>query len=200
MHEAGGCQPITLTLAMGLWPWDSMGENGTCLSCGVEALSGGWEKRPSLVTPLLQAAIGSVEECRSTLHNTCLDTCNSCWINDGWRGRRNEKMSQRHFCDRGRCLGEQHGFRRGMVGAQGNNKNSSKQLVRIWILHASVATLLARRTLVSTSSLEPDPWILTESWSKMVRTELCMTSCRRLQDINFGNFWHTVETEYLKTA
>lgn len=107
MHEAGGCQPITLTLAMGLWPWDWMEENGTSLSCGVKAWSYGWEKGLSFVTPVFQAVIESVEECRFAFQHLP-GHMQFMLVNDGWRGRTNEKMSQRHFCIWGRCLGKEH--------------------------------------------------------------------------------------------
>lgn len=108
MHEAGGCQPITLTLVIGLWPWASIEKNGTSQSCGVKALAHGWEKWLSLVTPVLQ----SVEECRSALKHLP-GHMQFMLVNDGCRGRRNEKMSQRHFCIWGRCLGKEHGFHGG---------------------------------------------------------------------------------------
>lgn len=120
MHEVGGCQPITLTLAMGLWPWESMEDNGTSLSYGVKASSGGWEKWLSLKTPVSQAGIEPVEECRSALQHL-LGHMQFMLVNDGWRGRWREEMPQRHLCVWSRCLmkrflGKEHRFQRGMVG------------------------------------------------------------------------------------
>lgn len=97
MHEAGGCQPITLTPCYGTVTLGSMEEKGTSLSCAVKALSRGWEKWPSLVTPVFGAVIETVEECRSALQHLP-GHMQFMLVNDGWRGGVVRKMSQRHFC------------------------------------------------------------------------------------------------------
>lgn len=89
-----------------------MEENGTSLSCGVKSLSGGWEKWLSLMTPVFQAMIETVEECRSVFQHLP-GHMQFMLVNDGWRGRRCEQMSQRHFCICSRRLGKEHSFQKG---------------------------------------------------------------------------------------
>lgn len=67
---------------------DSIEENGTSLSCGVEALSWGWEKWLSLMTPVFQAVIETVEECHSALQHLP-GYMQFMVVNDGWRGGEN---------------------------------------------------------------------------------------------------------------
>lgn len=90
MHEAGGRQLITLTLAMALWPWTKWKRMGRVWAVVSRLLRWWWERvRTRLMVeqccPALQHLPGAME---------------LVFASDGWK----EEVSQRHLCISGRCL------------------------------------------------------------------------------------------------
>lgn len=97
MHEAGGCQPITLTLAMELWPWTQWKRMGPVWAVVLRLYPGagksGWAAWLQYTKPWLSGGMP-----------LCAPAPASKW----WmEGRRQEKMSPRHLCFSGRCLGKE---------------------------------------------------------------------------------------------
>lgn len=89
-----------------------MEENGTSLSCGVRALSWGWEKWLSLVTPVFQAVVETAEECRSAPQHLP-SRMQFMLANDGWRGGDVKKCHKDTSVSEADVL---ESFQRGMEG------------------------------------------------------------------------------------
>lgn len=125
MHEAGGCQPITLTLAMELWPWTQWKRMGPV-----------W----AVVLGHYPSGLGKVADPRDSSIPSCDWDCGGmplCSPTPAWshavhvgkwwmEGRRHEKIWQRHLFISGRCLGKEPSSQRGKEG-----KNNQKDLKEI---------------------------------------------------------------------
>lgn len=85
MHEAGGCQPITLTLAMQLWPWTQWKRMGPVWAVVLRLYPEAGKRDEA--SWLLYSKLWLRLWRNATLSsNTCLVTCGCMLVNDGWRG------------------------------------------------------------------------------------------------------------------
>lgn len=115
-HTAASLSPWPL--AMGFWPWDSIEENGTSLSCDGKALFLGWEK-------WLQYSRLGLNLWRNAypLPNTCLGACNvSKWCMGGGDMRKCHKDTSVSQAD---ALEKRTAFREGWTLGKKTKKTTT---------------------------------------------------------------------------
>lgn len=83
MHEAGSFQSITLTLAMGLWPWTQWKRIGPVWAVALRLYGGAGKS----VWALQDQYMTAVECCSALQHLPGL--MQFVFVNDGWRGGEN---------------------------------------------------------------------------------------------------------------